>query len=123
MSDAPRLYVVTDDPARAALSGLGVQLCDLPDWIRIVTAIRDIERLEAGARAVGFWFRGQSVARMAWEERKATGGFGAAAAFIDQLDAWAQKRKAHEAQLIADAIAAEKAAGTYDPFIPSQSAA
>ena len=123
MADAPRLYVVTDDPAQAALQLLGLRLFDMPDWIRMVTEAREIERLADGCRAIGFWFHGQSAASIAWDERRSSGGFGITAAFMAQLDAWLEKRKAHEAQIIADAIAAEKAAGTYDPFIPSQSAA
>ena len=123
MVDAPRLFLVTDDPAKAARHLLGLPLIDLPDWIRVVTEVRDIERLGDGCRAVGFWFHGESMARMAWDGGRSEGGFGRTVAFPDQLGAWLKKREAYYAQLIADAIAAEKAAGTYDPFIPSQSAA
>lgn len=110
MSEAIRLFIATDDAARACLDVVGVHITDLPPFVCIVTEASEIRRLPDGARCIGCWFawgaRIHDAAQLAWQDRRAVGGLeGLTVAFLEKLDEWRDKRAAAERKLLAEILA------------------
>ncbi len=61
MSEDVRLYIVTDDPARACLAVIGCHLTELPPIFRIVTGSEQIAAIPNGAAASDTGSRGKSA--------------------------------------------------------------
>lgn len=130
MSEAVRLFIATDDAARACLDVVGVHLTDLPPFVRIVTRAVDIRSLPEGARCIGCWFawgaRIHDDAQLAWQDRRAAGGLeGLTVAFLEKLDEWRAKRSETERKLLADILAetADAPVTQYSDFVNAQAAA
>lgn len=73
MSEVIRLYLLTDDPAEAAVTIFGMRHEKLPRWVKVVCDWQEIARLPAGAPCLCLWFqpRGrESLAETAWRERR-----------------------------------------------------
>lgn len=112
MSEAIRLYVVTDDPERAARSLLGCGLMGLPAWMKMVSDPFEVEKLPSGTSALGLWFPNGpgriSYLETVWIERRERGGidydFGK---HQEKLNDWMQRRDEAERRLLADALAQE----------------
>lgn len=110
MSEAIRLFIATDDAARACLDVVGVHLTDLPPFVCIVTEAAEIRKLSDGARCIGCWFawgaRINDAAQLAWQDRRDAGGLeGVTVAFLEKLDDWRAKRAAAERKLLAEILA------------------
>ena len=110
MSDGIRLYIVTDDPAEAAISEIGCLLSEVPSFICIVTTPAMIRAIPNGSRCIGRWFRWSdkrpTPEQLAWLDRREAGGIeGVSAAFYARIDEWNDKRRAAEAEILAEALA------------------
>lgn len=113
MTDDVRLYLVTDDPARACLAVIGCHLTELPQIFRIVTEPEQIGAIPNGARCVGYWFSWNvhklSHAQMAWEELRAGAGgrrpIGLDDKFFQLVDEWNAKRRQAESDRLASIVA------------------
>jgi len=110
MSDGIRLYIVTDDPSEAALSEIGCLLFEVPPFIRILTTQAEIAAMPNGSRCIGRWFRWSdkrpTPAQYAWIDRREAGGIeGVSGAFYSRIDEWNDKRRAAEAEILAEALA------------------
>lgn len=130
MSEAIRLFVVTDDAARASLDVVGVHLSDLPPFVRIVTTAADIRKLPVGVRCLGCWFawgaHEHDGAQLAWQDRRMEGGLeGVSVAFLEKLDEWKAKRAEEERRIIAEALADAQDAPviSYSEFANAQAVA
>ncbi|MEI2299317.1 hypothetical protein [Ensifer sp. MJa1] len=103
-----RLYIVTDDPARAALAVVACFVTEVPDFIRIVTDANEIRAIPDGARCIGHWFEWRdqrpSEAQLAWQELRALRADqveGVSKAFFERIDEWNAKRRAAERKRLA----------------------
>ncbi|RVE81439.1 hypothetical protein [Sinorhizobium meliloti] len=113
MNEDVRLYIVTDDPARACLAVIGCHLTELPPIFRIVTGPEQIAAIPNGARCIGHWFswkvRRPSRAQMAWEELRARAGdrrpIGLDDKFFQLVDEWNAKRRKAESERLASIVA------------------
>lgn len=97
-----KLYIVTDNPARALMSALCCAETDRPDWCLVLTDADQIDRLPDGVRAIGLWYRGRyrSEAERAWRDRRAFGGIvGLSIEDMDWIDDWIARRQRQERQL------------------------
>lgn len=109
--DDARLYIVTDDPAKACLAVIGCHLTELPSIFRIVTTPEQIAAIPSGARCIGYWFswktRQPSHAQMAWEEFRAGDRrpMGLDDKFFQLVDEWNVKRRKAECDRLASIVA------------------
>lgn len=114
MSDAIRLYIITNQPGEAARKLMGCGLEGLPRWIKVVSDPFEVEKLPSGISAMGLFFthemRSHSYLQTAWAERRERGGidydFGK---HQEKLNEWMQRRDAAEQRLLAEAVAEERA--------------
>ncbi|MDX1166621.1 hypothetical protein GOL87_06485 [Sinorhizobium medicae] len=112
MSEGVRLYIVTDDPARACLAVIGCHSTELPPIFRIVTGPEQIAAIPNGARCIGYWFSWKvhhpSHAQMAWEELRAGDGdrrpIGLDDKFFQLVDEWNAKRRKAESERLASIV-------------------
>lgn len=112
MSEAVRLYVVTDDPENAARWLMNCGLLGLPAWMRMVSAPYEVEKLPSGTSVMGLFFpKGTSrisYLETVWIERRERGGidydFGK---HQEKLNDWMRRRDEAERRLLADALAQE----------------
>lgn len=101
-ASAIKLYIVTDNPARALMAALCCIEIDRPDWCMLVTEPHHIDRLPDGCRAVGLWYcgRGRSLAERAWRDRRAFGGIvGLSDEDMGWIADWIERRQRQERQL------------------------
>ncbi|MDO3434355.1 hypothetical protein QWJ46_16870 [Rhizobium sp. CBN3] len=120
MTEPVRLFIVTDDPARACLAVMSCSLADCPPFVRILTEADDIRAIPEKARCIGQWFawsdRRPDEAQMAWEFRRGAGDIeGISLAFFARIDEWNEKRRAAESKILAEAVA-ELSDGPLIPF-------
>lgn len=113
MTDAVRLYVITDNPDRAARYLMGCSPSALPVWARMVSDVSQIEALPSGVAAIGVFFpaemRKPSLPEVFWRERVMRGGIdNDRGKHIAKLDDWLDRRAAAESQLISEYIAAQR---------------
>ncbi len=116
MSEAIRLYIVTDDVAQAVRAEIGCGPSEVPSFIRVLTEAVDIAAIPDGARCIGRWFRWSdkrpTPAQYAWIDRRNRGGIeGVSQAFYARIDEWNEKRRAAEVEVLAAAIAERLPAG------------
>ncbi|MDD1499783.1 hypothetical protein PVA19_15280 [Agrobacterium sp. CNPSo 3708] len=112
MSEAIRLYVVTDNQEEACLALLGCGLSGLPAWMKMVSDPHEVEKLPSGTSAMGLFFpKGtgrNSYLETVWAERRERGGidydFGK---HQEKLNDWIRRRDEAERRLLADALAQE----------------
>ena len=107
-----RLYIVTDDPARAALAVVACCLSEVPKFIRIVTEAPEIRAIPDGACCIGQWFEWRdlrpSEAQLAWQEFRALRGDkveGVGKALFERIDEWNAKRRVAERERLAAIVA------------------
>ena len=110
MSEPVRLYIVTDDRIQAALAELGCWPSEVPSFFQILTKAEDIAAIPNGARCIGRWFRWSekhpTPAQYAWIDRREAGGIeGVSETFYARIDEWNDKRRATEAEILAQALA------------------
>lgn len=129
MSEAIHLFIITDNAERACFDVVGVNLHDLPSFVRIVTEAEEIRRLPEGVRCLGWWFawgaREHDEAQLAWEDRRSEGGLeGVSQAFFQKLDDWKARRAAAEAKILEEALAERRDAPvmTFEEFANAQAA-
>ncbi|MDX0213105.1 hypothetical protein GOC35_15795 [Sinorhizobium meliloti] len=112
MSEHVRLYIVTDDPAKASLDVLGCFLSEVPSFIRIVTDAAEVSGIPSGSRCLGYWCawnsRRLSDAQLAWEELRSFENRrlqGVSEAFFSRIDEWNTKRRQAESDRLASIVA------------------
>lgn len=93
---APRLFIVTNHPARAVLAVLGVEQC--PSWCRVVTRVGEVINLPSGVKVIGQWFeprKFRSGLEWAFIERRGRGDLlGLSLEDCARLAAWAERHGA-----------------------------
>lgn len=112
MSEDVRLYIVSDDPAKASLDVLGCFLSEVPSFIRIITDATEVSDIPPGSRCLGYWCawnnRRLSDAQLAWEELRSFGNRrieGLNEAFFARIDEWNAKRRQAESDRLASIVA------------------
>lgn len=101
MSEAIRLYIITDNPTEANLHMVAYLGRALPSWVKVLSDPFEVRKLANGSSAFGLFFprdlRGHpSLVEIEWQDRKKLGGIEYDRAVIfDKLDAW--KRWSDEA--------------------------
>ena len=96
MSDAIRLFIVTNNPMRALGDTLGCATTNVPKWCRVVSDPIDILQIVSGSKCIAAWYgNGTSAAEFAWRERRLSGGI----VFLadedwQRLSAWIAKQMA-----------------------------
>jgi hypothetical protein len=75
MSEPVRLYIITDDPERAAAYVFECPPAAIPPWARIVTGTVAISAIPDGIRCVDLWYSeaSKNPSALAWDIRKSSG--------------------------------------------------
>lgn len=97
-----KLYIVTNNPARALMAALACDEQDRPDWCGVLDDPDLIDRMPDGVRAIGLFYNGRyrSAAERAWRDRRAFGGIsGLSDEDLAWIEAWIEKRNAAERRL------------------------
>lgn len=98
MIEAPRLYVITDNPTEASLHMVAFCGGAMPSWVKVLSDPLEVRKLPNGSSAFGLFFprelRGHpSLVETEWQERKGRGGIEYDRTVIfDKLDAWKRWR-------------------------------
>jgi hypothetical protein len=104
MSDAIRLFIVTNNPMRALGDTLGCATTNKPKWCRVVSDPIDILQIVTGSKCIAAWYgNGTSAAEYAWRERRLSGGI----VFLadedwQRLSAWIAKQSSGDAHRAAE---------------------
>jgi hypothetical protein len=70
MTGGVRLFIVTDDPHRAALYFFARDPEFVPGWARMVSTVQEIGRIPDGARATAVWFKPADLRQERWILRR-----------------------------------------------------
>ena len=103
MSEEVSLYIVTDRAEWAAQRYFYCRVASLPDWVRVVTSIIEIEAIPNGKSVLTHFASGdRSTAEQVWFERRLRGGlFYDHEALRDKIEVWLDKRLEYERKLLA----------------------
>lgn len=103
MSDAVSLYIVTDRAEQASQRFFYCRAASLPEWVRVVTSIIEIDAIPNGQSVLTHFAAGaRSTTEQVWFERRSRGGlFYDHEALRDKIEIWLDKRRDYERKLLA----------------------